>query len=83
MHPHKGPWADWYGCVPNPDRWAVIPIPDKHSARWFMPKRTPSLSVDEVMEVYDGWEIDRSAIMNSVLSARNDLRERLTKAAKP
>ena len=52
MHPHKGPWADWYGCVPNPDRWAVIPIPDKHSARWFMPKRTPSLSVDEVIEVH-------------------------------
>ena len=52
MHPHRGPWADWYGCVPNPDRWAVIPIPDKHSARWFMPKRTPSLSVDEVSKVH-------------------------------
>ena len=38
-YPPKGPWTDWYGVVPSPDRWAIIPIPDKDEARWHMPKR--------------------------------------------
>ena len=79
MHPHRGPWADWYGCVPNPDRWAVIPIPDKHSARWFMPKRTPSLSVDEVARVVTQWDKDTMYEPDRITAATL-LRERLTKA---
>ena len=35
----QGPWTDWYGHIPNPDRWAIIPIPEKANARWHMPKR--------------------------------------------
>lgn len=69
---------DW-GVVTSPVRWA-----DECKPLYAHPSPSvPRLTVEEAMEVYDGWEIDRNAIMNSGLSARNDLRERLTKAAKP
>lgn len=31
-------WSDWYGCIPTPDKWAMVNVPEI-SARWFMPKR--------------------------------------------